>query len=250
MNEPQVIEGVALIADDETPEIAQPGEEPLHFPPPPVAAQWAAILRPGPGAVAAVGGDHLDAQRLQSRIQWIGIVAPVADQSAREIIDKSGVEGRGDEGNLARRSRGGTRGERKTSTVCHCHELRTLAPLGRSHASAPFFATTKVPSIKHSERSSLPRSFKSWASASKIRSYVPSCTQRWKRRWQVWYGGYRSGRSAHWAPVRRIHKMPFNTSRLLRQGRPRPSARLGSSPISGSSTLHCSLVISMGAVSS
>ena len=60
---------------------------------------------------------------------------------------------------LVRRSRGGTSGERKTKTVCHCHELRTFAPLGRSHTSAPFFATMNVPSMKHSERSSLPRSF-------------------------------------------------------------------------------------------
>jgi hypothetical protein len=148
-----------------------------------------------------------------------------------------------------RRSRGGTQGERKTKTVCHCHELRTFAPLGRSHTSAPFFATTKVPSMKHSDRSSLPRSFRSRANASRVRSNVPSCTQRWNRRWQVWYGGYRSGRSAHWALVRRIHKMPFNTSRLLRHGRPRPSARRGISPISGSTTAHCASVKSMAASS-
>jgi hypothetical protein len=149
-----------------------------------------------------------------------------------------------------RRSRGGTRGERKTKTVCHGHELRTFAPLSFPHASAPFLATTKVPSIKHSDRSSLPRPLRSRANASRIRSYVPSWTQRWNRRWHVWYGGYRSGRSAHWAPLRKTHKIPLSTSRLLRHGRPRPSARLGSSPMSGSSTLHCSSVTSIAAASS
>lgn len=85
-----------------------------------------------------------------------------------------------------------------------------------------------VPSMKHSDKSSLPRVFKSRASASSTRSSVPSRAQRWKRRWQVghvWYGGYRSDRSAHCAPVRRIHRMPSSTARLLRQGRSRPSAR-------------------------
>jgi hypothetical protein len=144
-----------------------------------------------------------------------------------------------------RRSRGGADGERKTKAVCHCHELRTFAPLGRSHTPAPFFATMNVPSIKHSVRSRPPRSLRSDAKASRMRSSVRSRTQRWKRRWQVWYGGYRPGRSCHCAPVRRIHKMPFRTSRLLRHGRPRPSARRGRWPINGSRTAHCSSVRSI-----
>ena len=186
MNETQVIERVALVADDQTPEIAQPGEEPLNFPPPSVPAERAAILRLGTLPTPAVGRDHLDAQAGQLGIQWIGIISAIPDQSAREVVDEAGVERRGNEGNLVRRSRGGTSGERKTKTVCHCHELCPFAPLGRSHASAPFLASTKVPSMKHSDRSNLPRSFKSRANASKIRSKVPSRTQRWNRRWQVW----------------------------------------------------------------
>jgi hypothetical protein len=58
-----------------------------------------------------------------------------------------------------------------------------------------------------------------------------------------------SGRSAHCAPARRIHRMPFNTPRLLRQGPPRPSVRLGISPINGSSTTYCSSVRSIAASS-
>jgi hypothetical protein len=37
-----------------------------------------------------------------------------------------------------RRSRRRVDGDRKTSRVCHCHELRTLAPLGLSDF-APLF---------------------------------------------------------------------------------------------------------------
>ena len=44
--------------------------------------------------------------------------------------------------------------------------------------------------------------------------------------------------------------MPFNTSRLLRHGRPRPSTRRGISPINGSKTAHCSSVKSIPTASS
>ena len=250
MDETQVVERLALVTDDEAAEVPEPSEKPFDLPAVSIAPERTSILRLGAHSSPAVWRDHLDAKRGQCHVEAVRVVGPISDEPLGHLVYEAGVEGRSDEGNLVRRSRGGTSGERKTSTVCHCHELRTFAPLGRSHACAPFFATTKVPSIKHSLRSNLPRSLRSCARASKTRSYVPSRTQRWNRRWHVWYGGYRSGRSAHWAPVRRIHKMPFNTSRLLRQGRPRPSARLGSAPISGSSTLHCSFVTSMVAVSS
>ena len=50
------------------------------------------------------------------------------------------------------RSRSRVHGEWKTCSVRNSHELRTLAPLGLSHCAAPFFATTKVPSMKHSAK--------------------------------------------------------------------------------------------------
>lgn len=49
--------------------------------------------------------------------------------------------------------------------VCHCHDLRTFAPLGFSHPLAPFLAMTKVPSMKHSVKSRLPRSCRSFTNA-------------------------------------------------------------------------------------
>src|SRR5262249_29203954 len=250
MDEAQVVECVALVAHDQPTEIAQPGDEALHLPAAAKAAQRTTLLRLGACAAPSVGRDHLHAQLPQGGIEWVGIVGAVADQAARQVGYETGVEGGRDEGALMRRSRGGTCGERKTKAVCHCQELRTFAPLGRSHTAPPFLATRNVPRVKHSERSSLPRSLRSRASASSTRSSVPSRTQRWKRRWQVWYGGYRSGRSAHCAPVRRIQRIPFNTSRLLRHGRPRPSARRGSASSWGSSAVHCSSVRSMTAASS
>jgi hypothetical protein len=138
-----------------------------------------------------------------------------------------------------RRSRRCVDGDRNTIAICHCHEFRTFAPLGLSHCAAPFLAPTKVPSIKHCAKSSLPRFRKSSASASSICFSVPPSTQYWNRRWQVWYGGKRPGKSCQRAPDRNIHKMPLSTSRSSFLGLPRPSAlRLGLSN-NGSMTSHC-----------
>ena len=133
-------------------------------------------------------------------------------------------------------------GERKTSAVCNCHELRTLAPLGLSHSAPSFLAITNIPSMKHSVRSSSPRVWRSSASASNKLHKTPSRTHCWNRRWQIWYGGNRSGKSSHRAPLLRTQRMPFITSRLSFQGLPRPSSRRGGSGIIGAMIAHCSSV--------
>ena len=97
MDETQIIQGVALITNDQSPEIAEPGEESLNFPPPSVPAKRAAILHLGTGAIAAMGRNHLDAQQLQSFTQRIRIVALVPDQPAGEVVHEAGVKGGSDE---------------------------------------------------------------------------------------------------------------------------------------------------------
>lgn len=55
----------------------------------------------------------------------------------------------------------GPYGERKTRSVCNRHDLCPLTSFSFSNTRAPFFALAKVPSIKHSVISILPRFFKS-----------------------------------------------------------------------------------------
>ena len=117
MDKAEVIERISLVAHHQPTEVAQPGEEPLDLPAAPVTPQGPPILRLGPGAIAPVGGDHLDAQRRERGIQRIGIVGAVANEPLGQFGYETGIEGGGDEGNLVRRSRGGTSGERKTSAV-------------------------------------------------------------------------------------------------------------------------------------
>lgn len=74
--------------------------------------------------------------------------------------------------------------------------------------------------MKHSDKSNFPRIRKSSANAFNILSITFALTQLWKYRWQVWYGGYRSGRSCHGAPVRNIQRTPFKTSHIFFRGLP------------------------------
>ena len=86
MHETQVVQGVALVPDDNTPEILQPGEETFHFQSPPVAAQRTAILGLGTRPAPTVGRDHLNAQLQERRVQGVSIIAAVPDHSAGEVI--------------------------------------------------------------------------------------------------------------------------------------------------------------------
>jgi hypothetical protein len=126
---------------------------------------------------------------------------------------------------LMRRSARNPEGDRKTMAVCDCHELAPFADERSTNAIAPFFAPMKEASINVSSRPSCPRTNKSSANAHRMPSSTPKPCHCWKRRWQVWYGPYRSGRSCHGAPVRKTHNMPFSTCRASRQGLPRLSAR-------------------------
>jgi hypothetical protein len=241
MDEAQVVRIVIFIAHLNPPVVLQPRKQPLDFPAPLVAPQLPPVLRLRLLPVALVRRDHLNVECLQLRIQRVRVVRLVADQSFRLLIDKPLDESFSHKGDFMRRSRCRVDGDRKTSRVCHCHELRTLAPLGLSDSSAPFLATTKVPSIKHSDKSSWPLVRRFSAKVSNIRSSRPSLTHCWNLRWQVWYGGNRSGKSHQRGPERRIQSTPLRTSRSGLRGLPRVCTTGGLSN-SGSINDHCSSV--------
>jgi hypothetical protein len=225
-------------------EVLQPCEQPLNLPPSLVAPERSAILRPSFLPVRLVRRDHLNALLLEFCVERVRVVSLIADQSLGPLSGKNLGESFRDKGDFMRASRRRVDGERKTRAVCHRHELRTFAPLGLSHPESPFLATMKVASMKHSDKSKSPRSLRSCARASSTLRSVPSLTQSWNLRWQVWYGGNRSGKSCHRAPLRSIQRTPFITSRVSLHGLPRPSSRRGNSGIRGSISTHCSSVSS------
>jgi hypothetical protein len=223
----------------------EPGEQAFDFPASPIAPEDPIVLRLGSAAVSAMRRDQLNALASKPLIERIAVVGTIPDKSLGSSHGEGLSEGSFDKGDFMWRSRSRVHGEWKTRSVCNSHELRTLAPLGLSNCEAPFFATTKVPSIKHSERLILPRSSRSRASASSIACSTPWRTQRLKRRKHVEPEGKRSGKSAQAAPVRRTQRMPLSTARSLCViGLPRPSARSAGFGIRGPRIAHCSSVSS------
>ena len=65
---PPLILGMVFMADLHTPEVLQPGEQPLHVPPVFVPPQWPAILRLGSVALGPMRSDQLNPLRDQARV--------------------------------------------------------------------------------------------------------------------------------------------------------------------------------------
>jgi hypothetical protein len=246
VNQSEEVFDFTLISNCDAPEILQPCVQSFDFPASFEPPQLASILRLRLYAVSAVRCNHFNALLPQFLVQRIAVVSSIPNQSLRFRWDKSRCDSLFHKGDFMRRSTFQVNGDRKTRTVCHCHDLCTFAPLGLSDFPSPFLADTNVPSIKHSLKSNFPRSLKSSASAVRIFSSTPSLCHSWKRRWQVAGEGNRSGKSCQAAPVRSTQRMPFKTSRFSFRGRPLPSSRGSLTGISGSRTSHCSSVSCIG----
>jgi hypothetical protein len=164
--------------------------------------------------VGPVGCDQLNPRLGQFAIRRITIVGLISDQPLGEFSGKGRSKSLWDKSDFMRCSRGRVDGERTTSAVCHRRALRTLAPLGLSHAKAPCFATTKVPSMKHALRSSSPRSRRSAAAP-------PAPGAACRRAPIVGSDDGRSGRAGSTraslasAPLRRIQRMPRRVKSCL-----------------------------------
>ena len=234
---------MVLISGIYTSVILEPGEEPFNLPSPAIASERPPILCFGSLPVGFVRRDHLNPYHGHFLVQWVAVIGLVTYHFFGKLNQKTTFDGLVNQPHFMRRSAVHVEGVRKTRTVCNCHDLRAFTPLSFPNPQTPFFAGTKVPSIKASRRSIPPRSRRSSASASKISSNTPSLDHFWCQRWQVDLGGYRSGRSCHWAPVRRIQRIPLSTSRGSRRDRPRGSVRVDG--IRGSIRVHCSSVKSI-----
>jgi hypothetical protein len=224
--------------------VLQPGEEALDLPPAFVTPEFSTVLAVPSGAITTVRGDQLDAVLLGQLIDHcVAVISLVANQSFGLVGYEAVLERSLDELLLMRRSARNPEGDRKTMAVCDCHELAPFADERSTNVIAPFFAPMKEASINVSSRPSCPRASKSSASAQRMPSSTPPRCQRWKRRWQVWYGPYRAGRSCQGAPVRKTHNIPFSTCRACRHGRPRLSARRACPNSTKGLTLsHCTSV--------
>jgi hypothetical protein len=241
MNEAEEVFSVVLPSGYKSAEVVHPCEEPFYFPSSSIAPQLAPILSLL-SAAASVGRDHLDAvlggKLLVERVRVVGFVA---DEPGGELIEEASGKNVFHKLALGRRSAFDRYGERKTVISGDSDDLRPLAATGGANGEAPFLALAKVASTNASSRFSLPCSCNREASSLSASSNFPLRTHCWKRRWQVWKGGYFSGNSRHCAPVPSTHNTPFSTARVSCHGRPRLSDRRAPRS-TGSTITHCSSV--------
>lgn len=158
MYKAEVVFGIVFVSHYDPSEVMQPSKQSFYFPASFVAPPSPAVLGFGLLAITAMRRDHLNALVGPSRIQSIRVLGPIPNEPLGSGLDPSVFKGGFYEGDFVRRSTLGVYGDRKTSAVCHGHDLRTFAPLGRTDLAPPFFAATNRPSMKHSLRSSPPRS--------------------------------------------------------------------------------------------
>jgi hypothetical protein len=237
---------MVFIPNNYTPEILEPGKKSFNFPSATIASQFPPILGFWSFTAFAMWRYHFNSTFIKKPIiKRIAVICLVADQFFRCIRNKAIVNRYLNQLYFMGRSTFNVSGDRNTRSVCNCHDLGAFAAFRLADSRTPFFAGEKVPSMKASRMSMLPRSYRSSASSCVIRRKTPCLTHRWNRRWQVWYGGYRGGKSFQGAPVRKIHKTPFRTSLGSRDGRPLGSLGGVNSLIIGSNRFHCSFVISI-----
>jgi len=225
--------------------VLEPGEKAFHLPPPPVSSKCASILGFRLCPVHLMWGDHLNAQLFEFFVQRVAIIGLVANNAFRKLNQETTLHGFRHQRYFMRRSAVHVQGDRKTRAVRNGHDFCALAPFSLPNSRPPFFAGENDPSINASLMSIPPRSRKSSAKMMRISSKTPPFDHFWNQRWQVWYGGYRSGRSFHCAPVRRIQRIPLRTSRGSRRGRPRGSDRSLGDGIKAFNRVHCSSVKSI-----
>ena len=246
MHHRQKITQMKFIPHNQPPKVLQPCEQSLDLPSTFVASQLSAVLCSRLNSVRLMRCDKFHVSFIsQLFVKLVRVVSPIADNFLRQIFRHAGIESFFHKRYFMRRSAACVHGERNTLSVAKAHDFGTFAAFGLADSVAPFLAGANVPSMKPSLRSMPPRSRKSSASAINIFSNIPDSVHCWNRRWQVLFGGYRSGKSFHCAPVRSIHKMPLRTSRGSTAGRPcLPGPLLGRGKYL-EIRFHCSSVMSI-----
>ena len=249
MKECFINRNVTVPADDQAAVITQPRKRSLHFIATFIPSHFASIVILTFLVIAAIGTNQVDTTFGQTLPQRVAVISSIGDQSIRifprptpafsrygDAFDRSFQECHFRRGRTVQ-----VVSQRNTLAVDHHHPLRALAPLGLANAVAPFLAGAKLPSINASDQSNWPFSSKSARNARQAVSHTSCSSQSRSRLQQVDGLGYCLGRSAHGAPVRRIHRMPSKTLRLSAQGRPPFLDVLGFGS-KGSIFFHCSSV--------
>jgi hypothetical protein len=84
LEHPEKVFGVTFISNDQSPEVLQPGKQPLDFPPSSVSLQPTSILSRIP-SVPAMWSNEFNAVEPQFCVEAVGVVGVVTDQVLRGV---------------------------------------------------------------------------------------------------------------------------------------------------------------------
>jgi hypothetical protein len=84
LEHPEKVFGVTFISNDQSPEVLQPGKQPLDFPPSSVSLQPTSILRRIP-SVPAMWSNEFNSEEPQFCVEAVGVVGVVTDQVLRGV---------------------------------------------------------------------------------------------------------------------------------------------------------------------
>ena len=191
MNHSLEIFYMVFVSDNQSPEVLEPGKQAFDLPSAPVTPQFPAVLGTRLFPSPTVRGDHLNTAFTQKLIvKFIAVVSFIANQFIRRIPRKAAIYSGLDKLYFMGRSAFNVSGDRKTSSVCDCHDLGAFAALCLADSKTPFFAGAKLPSMNASRISILPRSFRSSTSSWAMRWKTPCRTHCWNRRWHVRFSAF------------------------------------------------------------
>src|SRR5450631_756316 len=173
----EVVFGMIFPANYEPSEVVKPGEESFDFPALAVAAQPTAIVEGGLGSSATVRRDQKDFLFEQLLAQRIAIVCFIGNNAQRPFWHEQLAQSGFHQLHFGGRSSFCVDGDWKTMSVSNGHDFAALTPLRIANFSAPFLAAEKLPSRKHSERSSPPRLCKSLAKPCSTAPMTPCLRQ-------------------------------------------------------------------------
>jgi hypothetical protein len=250
MKEARIGRDQPLIADDEAPEVPQPGQGPFHNPTPSIPPQFPAILMGRVCVVPPRGDERLTTPPGQPGAQGMAVGAPIRNQVLGPLAGSAGFAGAADgdrlegvraEGDFRRGRRVPVCSQRSTRASDQNQPLGPLAPFRLADFGPSCLAGMQRPSTQHSSQRRFCWSW-SWAKkARQSRSNTPVSSQWLRRRQQVLGRPYRRGNSRQWAPGQRIQRIPSQQRRSATRGRPPRADAFGSGRWTRVAA-HCSFV--------
>ena len=159
MNHSQKIIHMVFVTDNQPSEVLKPGKQALYLPSAPIAPEFSPILSIRFFSSFTMWRNHFNTTFVkQLFIKFVAIVSFITNQLVRCISSKAAVYRIFDKLYLMGRSAFNVSGDRKTSSVCNCHDLGAFAAFCLADSKTAFFEMASINEFHQPRSSSFGRS--------------------------------------------------------------------------------------------